>query len=70
MQSKIFGRKNASYLGFLQAIGEEDLPSFSTRQEKFIKWWRMFTAIIKQRVEIFVDTGIDSVVCFLKTVIE
>ena len=30
----------------------------------------MFTAIIKQRVEIFVDTGIDSVVCFLKTVIE
>ena len=38
MQSKISGRKNASYLGFLQAIGEENLPSFSDRQEKFIKY--------------------------------
>ena len=38
MQSRINGRKNVSYLGFLQAIGEEDLPSFSERQEAFIKY--------------------------------
>ena len=33
MQSRIGGRKNASYLGFLQAIGEENIPAFSERQE-------------------------------------
>ena len=38
MQSRIGGRKNSSYLGFLQAIGEEDLPSFDERQEAFIKY--------------------------------
>lgn len=38
MQSRISGRKNASYLGFLQAIGEENLPSFGKRQEDFIKY--------------------------------
>lgn len=38
MQSRIGGRKNSSYLGFLQAIGEDDLPSFDERQESFIKY--------------------------------
>ena len=38
MQSRIGGRKNSSYLGFLQAIGEDDLPSFDDRQETFIKY--------------------------------
>ena len=38
MQSKIGGRKNASYYGFLKAIGETDLPSFDERQEAFIKY--------------------------------
>ena len=38
IQSRIGGRKNASYLGFLQAIGEADLPSFDERQESFIKY--------------------------------
>ena len=38
MQSRIDGRKNSSYLGFLQAIGEDDLPSFDERQESFIKY--------------------------------
>ncbi len=38
LQSRINGRQNASYLGFLQAIGEENLPSFSERQEDFIKY--------------------------------
>ncbi|MDO5296387.1 MAG: DUF3427 domain-containing protein [bacterium] len=38
MQSKINGRKNASYLGFLKAVGEENLPAFSARQEAFIRY--------------------------------
>ena len=31
MQSKISGRKNASYYGFLKAIGEENLQAFDER---------------------------------------
>ncbi len=38
MQSKISGRKNASYYGFLKAIGEEDLPAFDEKQEAFVKY--------------------------------
>ena len=38
MQSKIAGRQTASYYGFLQAIGEKDLPYFDTRQEDFVKY--------------------------------
>ena len=38
MQSKINGRKNASYLVFLKAVGEENLPVFSARQEAFIRY--------------------------------
>ena len=38
MQAKISGHKNYSYLGFLQGIGEDDLPSFDERQERIIKY--------------------------------
>ncbi len=38
MQSKIGGKKNFSYYGFLKAIGEENIPSFNTRQESFVKY--------------------------------
>lgn len=47
MQSRINGHKNASYLGFLQAIGEENLPSFSERQEKFIKYVSEMLPIVR-----------------------
>lgn len=47
MQSRISGRKNASYLGFLQAIGEENLPSFSARQEGFIKYVSEMLPIVR-----------------------
>ena len=47
MQSKINGRKNASYFGFLQAIGEENLPSFSERQEEFIKYVSEMLPIVR-----------------------
>lgn len=47
MQSKISGRKNASYYGFLQAIGEEGLPSFDERQEAFIKYVSEMLPIVR-----------------------
>ena len=47
MQSKIGGRKNASYLGFLQAIGEENLPSFDEQQEAFIKYVSEMLPIVR-----------------------
>ena len=47
MQSKINGRKNASYLGFLQAIHEPDLPVFDDRQESFIKYVSEMLPIVR-----------------------
>mgnify|MGYP002859186361 CR=1 FL=1 len=47
MQSKISGRKNASYYGFLKAIGEEGLPSFDDRQEAFIKYVSEMLPIVR-----------------------
>lgn len=38
LQSKISGKKSVSYYGFLEAIGEENLPAFDSRQEAFIKY--------------------------------
>ena len=47
MQSKINNIKNASYFGFLQAIGEEDLPAFSKQQEAFIKYVSEMLPIVR-----------------------
>ena len=47
MQSKVNGRKNASYYGFLQAIGEENLPSFDERQEALIKYVSEMLPIVR-----------------------
>ena len=47
LQSKIGGRKNASYLDFLQAIGEKNLPSFDERQEAFIKYVSEMLPIVR-----------------------
>ncbi|MBQ6493398.1 MAG: DUF3427 domain-containing protein [Erysipelotrichaceae bacterium] len=38
LQSKINTKKNRSYYGFLKAIHENDLPSFSERQVQFINY--------------------------------
>lgn len=38
MQSKIGAKKNASYYGFLKAIGEDNIPSFDERQEAFVRY--------------------------------
>ena len=47
LQSRISGRKNTSYYGFLQAIGEENLPSFDERQEAFIKYVSEMLPIVR-----------------------
>ena len=47
MQSRIGGHKNASYYGFLQAIGEEGIPSFDARQEAFIKYVSEMLPIVR-----------------------
>ena len=47
IQSKIGGRKNASYYGFLKAIGEENLPAFKERQEAFVKYVSEMLPIVR-----------------------
>ena len=47
MQASISNRKNASYYGFLQAIGELDLPAFDERQEGFVKYVSEMLPIVR-----------------------
>ncbi|MCR5264269.1 MAG: DUF3427 domain-containing protein [Clostridiales bacterium] len=47
MQSKINGRKTSSYLGFLKAIDEKDLPVFEVRQEELIKYVSEMLPIVR-----------------------
>lgn len=47
MQSKIRGRKNASYYSFLKAIGEENLSAFDERQEAFVKYVSEMLPIVR-----------------------
>ena len=47
MQSSLNNRKNYSYIGFLRAIGEEDLPTFDERQEAFIKYTSDMLPIVR-----------------------
>ena len=47
MQAKTGGRKNASYYGFLQAIGEEDLPAFDERQEGLVRYISEMLPIVR-----------------------
>lgn len=47
LQSKISGRKNTSYYGFLNAIGEEELPAFDERQETFVKYVSEMLPIVR-----------------------
>ena len=47
MQSKINGRKNFSYYGFLKAIGEDNLPAFDEKQEAFVKYVSEMLPIVR-----------------------
>ena len=47
LQSKISNKKNRSYYGFLKAINEDDLPSFSDRQVDFINYLSDMLPIVR-----------------------
>lgn len=59
MQSKISGRKNASYYGFLQAVGEENLPAFDERQEGFVKYASELLPIVRPHEYLIMQSLMD-----------
>ena len=61
MQSKIGGRKNASYYGFLKAIGEENLPAFDERQEAFVKYVSEMLPIVRPYEYLIIQKIVDGV---------
>lgn len=60
MQSRISGRKNASYYGFLRAIGEENLPSFGERQESFVKYVSEMLPIVRPYEYLIIQKLLDN----------
>ena len=60
LQSKISNRKNASYYGFLKAIGEENLPAFDERQEGFVKYLSEMLPIVRPYEYLIVEKVIRS----------
>ena len=60
MQSRISGRKNASYYGFLRAIGEENLPSFDERQESFVKYVSEMLPIVRPYEYLIIQKLLDN----------
>ena len=60
MQSKISGRKNSSYYGFLQAVGEEDLPAFDERQEGFVKYASELLPIVRPHEYLIMQSLIEN----------
>ena len=61
IQSKIGGRKNASYYGFLEAIGEENLPAFKERQEVFVKYVSEMLPIVRPYEYLIIQKIVDGV---------
>ena len=60
MQSKISGRKNASYYGFLRAVNEENLPSFDERQEGFVRYVSEMLPIVRPYEYLIIQTLLDN----------
>ena len=59
MQSKINGKKNFSYYGFLKAIDEENLPAFDERQEKFVNYMSDMLPLVRPHEYLIVQKMID-----------
>lgn len=59
MQSKIGSKKNASYYGFLTAIGESDLPSFDDRQEAFVRYVSEMLPVVRPYEYLMIQTLMD-----------
>ena len=68
MQSKISGKKNMSYYGFLKAVGEDGIPSFSDRQEAFINYVSdiLSNNILKVILQVTRDCNFDCRYCLQK----
>ncbi|WP_026661859.1 DUF3427 domain-containing protein [Butyrivibrio proteoclasticus] len=60
MQSKINNHKNASYYGFLRAIGETDIPSFDDRQVDFIKYLSEMLPLVRPYEYLIVQALLDT----------
>lgn len=58
MQSR-FGTKNGSYYGFLQAINEDDLPSFDERQQAFIRYASDMLPIVRPYEYLIIEALLD-----------
>ena len=61
MQSKINGRKNKSYYSFLKAIGEENIPAFDERQERFVDYISDMLPIVRPDEFLIVEKLLDNV---------
>lgn len=61
MQSKISGRKNSSYFGFLKAVGEEDIPAFDERQEAFVRYVSEMLPIVRPHEYLMVQAILQKV---------
>lgn len=59
LQSKINSKKNASYYGFLKAIGEEELPAFDDKQEAFVKYVSEMLPIVRPQEYLIIQKLID-----------
>lgn len=59
MQSRIGGKKTTSYLGFLQSIGEDDLPSFDERQEAFVRYVSSMLPVVRPYEYLMIQAILD-----------
>lgn len=60
IQSKISGKKNRSYYGFLKAIGEKNLPAFDERQEAFVNYVSDMLPIVRPHEYLIIQKLISS----------
>lgn len=60
MQSKISGKKNYSYYGFLKAIDESNLPAFDERQEEFVNYLSDMLPLVRPHEYLIVRRLLDS----------
>ena len=59
MQSKIGSKKNFSYYGFLNAIGEENIPSFDDRQVALINYLSDMLPLVRPYEYVIVNSILD-----------
>ena len=63
LQSKIGSKKCFSYYGFLKSINEEDIPAFSSEQERFINYVSDMLPIVRPYEYLIIQKLIESAGC-------